>query len=152
MAEMDHPQLARVTAEIEGLHRFFVEWFTGVIPRSDELFERRYASRFAPECLLIPPAGITLDNARLAQAIRDNYGKSPGFAIAIRRVVVRWQRGDTILATYEEWQRNARKSKPPQNGRAATVLFADHGERLKWLHIHETWLPAEVMAAGSYDF
>ncbi|MGB1016836.1 MAG: hypothetical protein ACPG4T_22035, partial [Nannocystaceae bacterium] len=80
------------------------------------------------------------------------YGNSPGFAIAIRRVQVRWQRGTTILATYEEWQRNARRSTPPDNGRAATVLFEDLGTRLSWLHIHETWLPAEIMAAGPFDF
>ena len=28
----------------------------------------------------------------------------------------------------------------------------DQGERLTWLHVHETWLPSEVMAAGPYDF
>ena len=59
-----------------------------------------------------------------------------------------------MLATYEEWQRNALASTPPDNGRVATVLFEDDRaeDRLRWLHIHETWLPEEVMAAGPYDF
>jgi len=149
---MDSALTTRVTREIEALHAFFVDWFTGSIPASDEVFERRFSQRFDPTCLLIPPAGSTLNNTQLTSAIRGTYGNSPGFSIAIRRVQVRWQRGDTILATYEEWQRNARKSTPPDNGRAASVLFADLGSRLSWLHIHETWLPPEVMAAGPYDF
>ena len=42
-------------------------------------------------------------------------------------------------------------STPPDNARVATVMF-HHADRLKWLHVHETWMPTEVMAAGPYDF
>lgn len=40
---------------------------------------------------------------------------------------------------------------PPDNGRVATVLFRET-EPLRWLHIHETWLPESVQSAGPYDF
>jgi hypothetical protein len=56
-----------------------------------------------------------------------------------------------VLATYEEWQRNALASKPADNGRIATVVFKI-GDPLKWVHIHETWLPEAVMAPDDYDF
>jgi len=56
-----------------------------------------------------------------------------------------------VVATHEEWQRNALASKPSENARIATVLFEDT-EPLRWLHIHETWMPADVAAAGPYDF
>ena len=57
----------------------------------------------------------------------------------------------TAVATYEEWQRNALASEPANNGRIASVLFAT-SDALQWVHVHETWLPADVMAAGPYDF
>lgn len=56
-----------------------------------------------------------------------------------------------VLATYEEWQRNAIASKPADNGRIATALFRAR-EQLRWIHVHETWLPRDVMAAGPFDF
>ena len=64
---------------------------------------------------------------------------------------VRLELSGHVIATYEEWQRNALASTPPDNGRVATAVF-ERGERLKWLHIHETWVPPEQMAAGPYDF
>ena len=69
----------------------------------------------------------------------------------MRAFQVRREFDGYLLATYEEWQRNGLASTPFDNGRLATVFFAT-GERLRWLHIHETWLPQEVMAAGPYDF
>ena len=61
-------------------------------------------------------------------------------------------RSDLIAATYEEWQRNALASTPKDNGRIATVLFRREEERLRWLHLQETWLPDERMRAGPFDF
>ena len=61
------------------------------------------------------------------------------------------QWGDMVLATYEEWQRNALASDPPDNGRIATVLL-ELGPDIVWHHVHETWLPPDRIRAGSYDF
>lgn len=49
---------ARVRIEIESLHKFFVGWFSGAL--SEGRFEPDFFVRFAPDFLLIPPAGTLL--------------------------------------------------------------------------------------------
>ena len=142
----------RVAAEIEALHVFFVQWFSGAIIEDESAFDQGFLSRLDPASVLIPPAGNVLPMAELASGIRSAHGSNPQFRIAIRNVQVRWEFGDHIVATYEEWQRNALASTPPDNGRVATVLFHDSAGTLIWRHIHETWLPENVMSAGPYDF
>ncbi|PRP95842.1 hypothetical protein ENSA5_37110 [Enhygromyxa salina] len=145
----------RVRAEIEALHEFFVSWFTGAVENDDDVFQRGFARRFDPGFVLVPPAGTLMSLPRLTRAIREGYGQNPDFRIAIREVVLRREIGDLVLVTYEEWQRNAKASTPADNGRAATAVFkADRVAPggLAWLHVHECWLPREVMAAGPYDF
>jgi hypothetical protein len=83
--------------------------------------------------------------------VQAGYNTNPTFRIAIRNVTVRRVLGGEVLATYEEWQRNALASTPPENARIATVLFKN-SDSLEWLHIHETKMPEEVAAAGPYDF
>ena len=138
-----------VRLEIEALHHFFVGWFTGRLPKS--AFESCFLDRFSDNLVFIPPAGQLLGVGDLASAVWDLYSSNPDFRIAIRQVRVQRHFDNYVIATYEEWQRNARASTPPDNGRLATVLFR-HSEPLKWLHIHETWLPPETMSAGPYDF
>ncbi len=138
-----------VKTEIEALHEFFVAWFTGKISEQD--FDTNFLHRFDSEFLLIPPAGVILSLQDIATSIREGYNSNPNFRIAIRNVQVRRVFSGYILATYEEWQRNALASTPPDNARLATVLFTDT-RPLRWLHIHETWMPKDVAEAGPYDF
>jgi hypothetical protein len=141
--------MENVKQEIEALHEFFVGWFSGKLPKSD--FNTGFASRFADGFLLIPPAGIVLDLDSLKAGIHEGYGSNPDFRIAIRNVNIRRQTDDYILATYEEWQRNAIESSPPDNARVATVLFTNT-EVLKWLHVHETDMPEDQVRSGNFDF
>ena len=141
--------------EIEALHAFFVDWFGGIVEPENEVFEQRFAKRFHPDCELIQPSGSTLTRQVFFDAVRQSHGSSPDFRIAIRNVRVRYQLLDGLsLVTYEEWQRNAVNSKPPDNARAATVLFQKAGgdQSISWLHIHETWLPAEQTPVSRFDF
>ncbi|MEJ8566457.1 hypothetical protein [Elongatibacter sediminis] len=138
-----------VKHEIESLHEFFVGWFTGELPA--ERFDELFLHRMDEEMILIPPAGMVLNLQALSEMLRQSHGNNPAFRIAIRNVTVRRVWPDHVLATYEEWQRNALASEPADNGRISTVLFR-RGDALSWLHLQETWLPAEVMAAGPYDF
>lgn len=140
-----------VQSEIEALHEFFVRWFSGESLGSNEYFTAEFSQRFDESFRLIPPAGTMLDLNTLSGSIRRAYSSNPAFRIEIRNVnvVQRWE--NHILATYEEWQRNALASSPPDNGRIATVLFR-LDNRLTWLHVHETWLPPAVMQAGPYNF
>lgn len=149
MRPMSSPTERQAREEVEELHEFFVGWFSGRLPES--AFETGFQRRFSPDLIFIPPAGRLLGLADLSSSIRAGYASNPGFRVQIRDVRVRREFDGYLLATYEEWQRNGLASTPPDNGRVATVLFGT-GECLRWLHIHETWLPQEVMAAGPYDF
>ena len=138
-----------VRTEVEDLHRFFVGWFSGALDESE--FETGFLNRFESEFLLIPPVGSLLTLSELTSSIRCAHGSNPDIRIAIRNVRVRREFDGVIVATYEEWQRNAIASTPAENARIATVLFKKT-EPLQWLHVHETWIPESVMTAGPYDF
>ncbi len=141
---------AQVRAEVEALHEFFVGWFGGTLPET--VFKADFLDRFAADLVFIPPAGHFFGLEDLAGSVRQGYGSNADFRVQIRNVNVHHVFPEHVLATYEEWQRNARASTPPDNARLATVLFQIDGDRLRWLHIHETWLPQALMAAGPYDF
>ncbi len=138
-----------IRTEIEDLHKFFVGWFTGALDASH--FEQDFHARFDADFLLIPPAGIILSLAELSTGIKSTYDTNPDFRIAIRNVKIQRILDNEIIATYEEWQRNALASTPPDNGRLATVIFK-MTEPLQWLHVHETWMPENVQKAGPFDF
>ncbi len=146
---MTNSLLTAVRDEIEDFHRFLADWFTGRAARTD--LDSRFRPRFSPDLVFIPPAGQLLGFNNLLSSVDAGYASNPEFRIQIRAVKIRNEFDGYVLATYEEWQRNALASTPPDNGRVATVLFATDAP-LTWPHIHETWLPSDVMAAGPYDF
>lgn len=152
MSDSSITQLAR--QEIEGLHEFFVDWFGGSIPEDEALFEQRFATRFSTDCELIQPSGDTLTREVFFDAVKNSYGASADFRIAIRNVRVRAELpSEHLLVSYEEWQRNAMNSKPADNARAASVLFSrDASGKFQWLHIHETWLPEKLTPPDRFDF
>ncbi len=144
-----------VKQEVIDLHDFFVGWFAGTIPNTDEAYASGFTDRCDDGFILIPPAGGLTQLSDLASGLRGGYGNNPDFRIQVRNVEVRHATDDLVIATYEEWQRNAKSSTPSDNGRVSTAVFrpdpsASNG--LRWLHVHETWLPSEVMAAGPFDF
>lgn len=138
-----------VRCEIVYLHEFLQGWFTGNLKKSD--FESKFLARFSPDLVFIPPGGRFLGLKDISSSVYAGYASNPDFRIRIRNVAVQYEFGGYVLATYEEWQRNALASEPANNGRVATVLFSSNTQ-LKWHHIHETWLPPETIAAGPYDF
>lgn len=140
---------AQIRAEIESLHDFFVGWFSGSLDES--AFHDQFRRRLSGDFLLISPAGQRLPLGELERMIKGAHGSNPDFRIRIRAVEILHVCDDHVLATYEEWQRNALASTPANNGRIATVLFRTTS-LLQWLHVHETWLPRSVMEAGPYDF
>lgn len=138
-----------VRKEIEDLHNFFVGWFTGTL--DNNIFHEGFLARFDSEFLLIPPAGIILSLDELSSGIKNTYDTNPDFRIVIRNVKIQRVLDNEIIATYEEWQRNALASTPPDNGRLATVIFKKT-DPLQWLHVHETWMPEAVQKEGPFDF
>lgn len=144
--------LDRVREHIVGIHRFFTDWVSGKCPGDDATFRDGLLSRLAPNTMVIMPGGTGHEAEVFTKYMRGLHGSNPKFRIQIRNVAVRHRVGDVIVATYEEWERNALDSMPPDNGRLSTMVLKDRGDGFEVLHVHETWLPAAVMAAGPYDF
>ncbi|MEO1017092.1 MAG: nuclear transport factor 2 family protein [Pseudomonadota bacterium] len=138
-----------VRNEIVDLHRFFVGWFNGTL-RPQEL-DSFIAPRLDDQTFYVTPDGNRLERDDLIGMLRQTHGSNPAFRIEVRDVRIRRDYGDYVLATYTEWQKGARASAQSENARMTTVLLAKT-QPIKWLHIHETWLPEAVRAAGSFDF
>lgn len=138
-----------VRREIEDLHRFFVDWFTGRAEKS--ALNAILLSALDESLLFISPDGHRLARDTLLDGLRAGHGTNPDFRIAIRDVTVQQDLGDHVLATYTEWQRGSRTSGQPENARVATVVMTRE-KPFRWLSVHETWLPKDVRVAGSFDF
>ena len=138
-----------VQREIEDLHVFFVEWFNGSADRDS--YEERFVSHFDKGVHFIPPSGVLVDYEQLVAMMRDAYGTNPDFAIAIRDVNVWHVTNEQIVVSYTEWQRNSHDTEEPNNGRITSAVLSTE-QPFRWLHVQETMLPAEVQAAGPYDF
>lgn len=146
-----------VSREVIDFHRLFEAWFGGRCENSDVYFKTHLRNRLAPDFRIVMPAGRILRGAALLADMRQAHGTNLQFRINIRNIEVRslGEDGKLILATYEEWQKNALNSKPPNNARIASALLkrddaAPNG--LIWLHVHETWLPGAEVSAVPFDF
>jgi len=136
---------SRVRDEVEALHEFFVGWFTGKLPLG--ALEKEFLPRFDADFHLIPPTGDLLTLGELQAALHRNHAANPDLQIAIRNVTVHKVLNDIVVATYEEWQRHEPASANLNSARISTVVL-DQARSLKWLHVHEAWLPEAVAAAG----
>lgn len=134
-----------IRQDIEALHEFFVGWYNGTLPEA--AYENEFAARLDPNFTIIMPSGVELDHDSLSAAMRQSFGKNPGFRIGIRNVRLVHAGETTAVATYEEWQHHEEEGPESVSARVSTVAF-ERGDTLKWLHVHETWLPAEVVEAG----
>lgn len=134
------PLPVRVEREIVGLHGFFQDWYRGL--GDVERFER-FDRSLAADFVIIMPDGRVLSRSTIIEAVRSQRGSDPQARLEIRNVSLRQERGNTLVATYEEWQGRGGQ---PAEGRLSTVVFAadpDAGNGLIWLHVHETWLPGK---------
>ena len=136
---------SRVREEIESLHEFFVGWFTGKLPT--DALETEFLPRFDADFHLIPPTGDLLTLRELQAALRRSHAANPDLQICIRNVTVHRVLNDVVVATYEEWQQHAPTAAALNSARISTVVL-DQARSLKWLHVHEAWLPEAVAAAG----
>ncbi|MBX6321645.1 MAG: hypothetical protein IRY94_07455 [Rhodospirillaceae bacterium] len=129
-----------VLREIEGLHRFFEDWFLGRCPDDAATFAR-CADALAADFVRIGADGRVERRAGLIRALRAAHGCHAGtvFAIRIRRSTVRLTHRGLALATYEEWQRHGERT----TGRRSTALLAaapGAPAGVAWLHLQETWI------------
>lgn len=130
------PTLDTCRREIEQLHQFFVDWYTGRTQNFTRM-ERVIGSEFE---MVTPDADVLGRNAVLEMVRdgRDNH--DPGaFDIDIRAVTLLDSTETHAVVRYEEWQ----TSPDGEDGRISTVVFRPDSETpngLVWVTVHETWL------------
>lgn len=132
------PTLQICRREIEDLHAFFVEWFTGQADR--EAFDR-VERALAPGFEMVTPEGGRADRDAVISSVRDSYARdAPGeFEIEVRNVESVADLGEHALVRYEEHQRTPDE----ETGRISTALFREDGSAphgVAWHDLHETWL------------
>ena len=119
-------------AEVLELHAFFERWYSGVAALTE--FSRMDV--LADSFVLIGPDGRSSTVEQVREFVEAAYGRRPtGFEI--RNVAVR---PHTPVGTYEEWQTVGNAT----TGRISTavmMLDPDTPNGLRWVHLHETWLP-----------
>lgn len=127
--------------EVERLHSFFVEWYTGQLKQ--EAFERMDGA-IAPDFEMVTPDGEVLDREAVLGMVRDTRGAyAPGaFGIDIRNFAPVDLGDDRAVVRYEEWQ----TTPDGKTGRLSTALFHAAPEapgEFSWVTVHETWLDGE---------
>lgn len=143
---------ARCTREVEGLHDFFVKWFTGEVARTDEGF-RRFSDVMDATMEMVTAAGDRHTLASLSATIDCAHGCMPddgggvSFAIAIENARLVRTVGSgaarSYLVSYEEWQTVG----DAVTARVSSALFREEPSApngVAWLHLHETYLPGHA--------
>ena len=123
--------------EVEELHQFFQDWFSGSLPKTDDAFAR-FADTLNASFSIVGPDGKITQHADLLKGLHAAHNAG-AFKIWIENAVARQLNADLWMVLYEEWQvRNEE-----QTVRQSTVLFGRNPKTpngVEWLHVHETWL------------
>ncbi|WP_246267000.1 DUF4440 domain-containing protein [Nonomuraea typhae] len=114
-------------------HRVIERWLSGEAgPGEFAALAGAHADGFT----LVGPGGVTLTRDQVLAELERLRGAVPGLRIEIREVRVVAEEGPLLVATYQERQ--------PGNARRSSVVLRRTEAGLRWLHLHETWLPASV--------
>ena len=136
-------RLQQAETEIVDLHRFFEAWMNGILPESEEAFAR-FADVMDDGFEIVHPDGhlqLLPELTRRLWGAHGLYDQKHPIQIWIDGFRFRLSAGPLTLATYEEWQQTGDGTR----GRLSTVLFRDDPAApngLRWVHVHEVWLPA----------
>lgn len=141
-----------VVKEVQELHQFFQDWFTGTVPQSETSFARVTVA-LDPGFTLVNPDGSVAGYATVLKWLRAGYGTRPGFRLWTDAILLRHQSADFTLATYEEWQQAGDGRKNRRLSSACFLRDSAVPNRVSWLHVHETWLKvdAEINSPGESD-
>lgn len=135
--------------EIEAVHDFLTGWLNGTLPRDHETFSP-FAAALDPGFTLISPSGEVTTGRDILASIEHGHGSrgdaTNPFRIWIEQPRVAVRMHGHVLGTYEEWQ----SVRGATTARMSTVLYRRDSTRptgLRWLHVHETWLPGHAPPA-----
>ncbi len=135
--------MENVKNEVIRLHDFFVEWMTGAVDQTDEVFEQ-FSKSMSDDFYIVAPSGQLTQRENLIAGLYSTYNKRSNFRIWIENVVVRQSLDNVIVATYEEWQEF--KDSNEVTARLSTVVFTIDERvpnQLLWRCVHETGLPSD---------
>ena len=134
------------------MHAYISAWFRGEVPRDRDAFARSLRDRWARNLVNVQPSGDAHTGGAILDAIEREHGANPDFTIRIEDVEVlrTAASGDDrlCLATYVEVQQGARHSARTNGRRTSVWLRLGAGDRVEWLHIHETGLSASETEAA----
>jgi hypothetical protein len=131
----------QISAEIERLHQFFIDWFNGIVPETQDCFQQ-FSNATSSDFVIVHPSGELDPITKLSPGLYNAYNKRSGLNIKVKNMQIQHKMGDYYLATYEEWQ--LEKGDAEWSGRISTVLLSKNESApagLMWHHVHETWLP-----------
>jgi hypothetical protein len=128
------------TAEVVGLHDFFVAWFRAE-PGSAPDFQRCERA-LAADFRMISPDGQVHARDQVLARIRDARGALPSdFRIRILDPRAVWADGNAVLLEYvEEQYRDGRTTRRRSTALCTPNRLAPEG--VEWRHLQETWMDA----------
>ncbi|HZD26807.1 MAG TPA: nuclear transport factor 2 family protein [Alphaproteobacteria bacterium] len=147
-------QTKQIEAMIRDIHEFFTDWVGGRCPGDDATFKKNALDRISDDLVVIMPGGRSLGKSDFAGYMKSIYGSNPAFRIKIRDIRINHRSADVAVVNYHEWQRDAKDSDEPNNGRITTMVVRDRGESQghEILQVHETWLPADTVQSADFAF
>lgn len=146
-------QTAQIETAIHDIHDFFTDWVGGRCPGDAETFQRNALDRISDDLVAIFPAGRRFGKEDFKGYMSSIYGSNPDFRIKIRDIRVNLVNGKMAVVNYQEWQKAAKDSDQPNNGRITTMVLAEKSTGgVEILQVHETWLPEELVANGDFEF
>jgi type 2A phosphatase activator TIP41 len=133
--------------EVERLHQFFVDWFTGKLEQTPEHLEEHCTGRFSDDFCMVNPLGRLLSKTQLVTGLTHAYNSHLDgnvFEIHIHNCQVLQnlpsgaaEAGQLKLVSYEEWQRTGTKITAR---RSTALLHFLVNDKIEWKYVHETWL------------
>ena len=147
-------QTKQIETVIHDIHEFFTDWVGGRCSGDAETFRRNALDRLSDDLVAIMPGGRSFGKNDFEGYMKSIYGSNPDFRIKIRDIRVRHQGGDLAVVNYHEWERNAKDSDEPNNGRVTTMVLRDRGgdNGPEIMQVHETWLPDDVVKEADFGF
>lgn len=144
----------KIESTIHDIHDFFTDWVGGRCPGDDDTFQKNALDRISDDLVVIMPSGRSFGKGDFAGYMKSIYGSNPAFRIKIRDIRVSHLNADLAVVNYQEWQRDARDSDEPNNGRLTTMVLRDRGEDKgpEILQVHETWLPGDIVQTADFAF
>jgi hypothetical protein len=126
--------------EVERLHLFFQDWFTGRLEKSPEVLEDQCTAHFADDFSRITPLGTLVSKAQLVMGLMHAHSShSRAFELHIHNVQILLNLTPTLkLVTYEEWQRA--EGEVTTARRATALLSLQENGIIQWKFVQETWM------------